>query len=356
MTGIVTDKFNTRTQVIPSTKTQTLRPEEINADALPVKSRSRYHFVRSIGFGGMKSVLLVFDEETHREVAMAMMVDYADRPAQDLQRFVNEALITASLEHPNIVPVYDVGKDPSGCPFFVMRYLKGKPLSLILSELRRGREETLERYALSDLIHIFIRICNAVEFAHAHGVLHLDLKPANVMIGRYGEVQLIDWGLARRIEGKSPAPTGKVCGTVGYIAPEVYRGEVSTERSDIYALGGLLFAMLTFRRPGFCRRKERTTTEAPAEAEIFSTVFANAIRPVPSALEAVCRRAMAERPEWRYHSVAELISDIRAYQAGHATTAENATYARKVWLFCLRHWMLLALGVSLLLLLWMFFA
>ena len=175
--------------------------------SLPVKPRGeRYKFIRTIGFGGMKAVLLVEDRDTGREIAMALIPDYRDRPHRDLERFVGEARINAMLEHPNIVPVHDIGIDASGAPYFTMKYLRGEMLEKIIKQLRSGDAKATERYTLFRRLQIFLRVCNAIDFAHSHGVCHLDIKPSNINIGDYGEVVVLDWGLAR-IMDETVAPS-----------------------------------------------------------------------------------------------------------------------------------------------------
>ena len=153
-------------------------------ESLPVKPRGdRYKFIRSIGFGGMKVVLLVEDRDTGREVAMALMPDFRERPRRDLERFVSEARITARLEHPGIVPVHDIGIDASGSPYFTMKYLRGILLDKVIKRLRAADPATVARYTLFRRLQIFVRVCNAVDFAHSRGVCHLDIKPSNINIG-----------------------------------------------------------------------------------------------------------------------------------------------------------------------------
>ena len=188
-------KFDPRhtVQIISQEEDVPSGDEENAVASLPQKPQDRYKFIRSIGFGGMKGVLLVHDSDTDRDVAMAMIPDFRDRPLRDLNRFVREAKITAKLEHPNIVPVHDIGVDGSGSPYFTMKYLHGETLAAILRK-KHNKENT--DYSLDRLLQVLIRICNAVAFAHSKEICHLDLKPANIICGEYGEVQVIDWGLA----------------------------------------------------------------------------------------------------------------------------------------------------------------
>ena len=164
---------------------------------LTQKPFDKYKFIKSIGYGGMKTVLQVKDKDTARDVAMAIMADAENKSLDDKRRFLQEARITAKLEHPNIVPVHDIGIDSTGAPYFTMKLIKGETLSAILKKLSENDPEYLKKYDLTTLLRFFIRICNAVAFAHSKRVLHLDLKPENIQIGDFGEVVLMDWGLAR---------------------------------------------------------------------------------------------------------------------------------------------------------------
>ena len=200
-------------------------------DRLPHKPQERYRFIRSIGFGGMKGVLLVHDTDTDREVAMAIMPDFRERPRADLERFVGEALLTARLEHPNIVPIHDIGVDSNGSPYFTMKYLRGQSLSRLISRLRDGETEMVEKYTLYRRLQIFQRICNAVDFAHSRHCCHLDIKPGNVNIGDFGEVVVLDWGLASPLDDRGRAMLSgdrRAKVTPGYMPPEF----ISPETAD----------------------------------------------------------------------------------------------------------------------------
>ena len=323
-------------------------------ESLPVKPRgARYKFIRSIGFGGMKAVLLVEDRDTGREVAMAMIPDFRDRPHRDLERFVGEARITAKLEHPNIVPVHDIGIDASGAPYFTMKYLRGVMLERVIRQLRSGDPETVARYPLFRRLQIFLRVCNAINFAHSHGVCHLDIKPANINIGDYGEVVVLDWGVARLLDGEGRATLDDLRpkGTPGYIAPEYLNPETADQvgiRSDIYSLGSLLYTLLALRSPlsglsveSILRRTAAGAVPRPGRAAPECDI--------PASLEAVCMKAMARKPAARYATVQELRDEITAYLAGFSTQAEHAGPLRQAMLFAARQWMPLLLAAALLL-------
>jgi len=309
---------------------------------LRIKSRDRYRFIRSIGFGGMKNVLLVRDVDTDREVALAMMPDYRRRSSNDMIRFVREALITSKLEHPNIVTVHDIGIDSNRSPYFVMQYLRGEKLAHILRRLLSGEKEALERYSLRYLLTCFNKICRGVEFAHSQNIMHLDLKPDNVIVGESGDLHIIDWGLAQYIcIYGSRRKWDAVCGTPGYMAPEQALGNADKldERTDIFALGSILYALLTFEPFSSSEhgRAKELMKQTAAGTLLPKEPFVNEKRVIPAALEAVCRKAMAYRPHDRYQSVTELRAEISNFLADRATQAENASVLHLGGLFLVRN-------------------
>ena len=311
---------------------------------LPLKPQSRYKFIRSIGFGGMKGVLLVHDRDTGRDVAMAIMPDFRYRPIHDLNRFVREARITAKLEHPNIVPVYDIGIDNSGSPFFTMKYLRGSTLAVLLKRLRAGDAEIAENFPQTRLLQMFVRVCNAVAFAHSMGICHFDLKPGNIHCGDFGEVQVIDWGLSGDI---STGETGKIKGTPGYMAPELISGAVAPGKAaDIYALGGILYAILTLDSP-FAGLSQQEILNRTAMGKLIPPSLVGPQCPI--GLEAICMKAMAFDPAERYQDAMEIRSDINAFLTGYASTAENASALRNFFLFIRRNISVVIITVFLLL-------
>jgi serine/threonine protein kinase len=190
---------------------------------------------------------------------------------QFLKRFVDEARITGQLEHPNIIPVHDLGVVDRRKLFFSMKYIEGEELGAILRKLRRDDPDTVAKYTLYALLTIFRKVCDAVAFAHSKGILHRDIKPDNIMVARYGEVMLVDWGLARYEEDRDPEVTpgeedlitamsdtsslktrdGMIKGTPAYMAPEQARGEPHAigPWTDVYAMGAVIFRCITGRYP-----------------------------------------------------------------------------------------------------------
>lgn len=306
---------------------------------LPDFSETPYRLIRELRRGGMGIVYLAEDTRLGREVAVKVL----SAPDHDAaRRMLQEARIVAGLEHPGIVPVHDAGVLPDGRVFYAMKRVRGSPL-----------DQYGERPIL-DLLRVFERTCEAVAFAHAHGVIHRDLKPANVMVGEFGEVLVMDWGVARLTRasasadfengrasrGKSsrsgaPATTeaGSVIGTRGYMAPEQARGEPADERSDVHALGGILSFLLTRRHP------------AAGESPAAISDTAGRAR-MPAALAAICRKAMAGARSERYATARELAADVARYSQGEPVAAHRESIFDRAWRVANRNraWILLVLA------------
>jgi serine/threonine protein kinase len=343
---------------------------------LTLKPEGKYKFMRSIGFGGMKAVLQVGDKDTTRKVAMAIIPDFDERPKGDINRFIREARITARLEHPNIVPIHDIGTDLNGSPYFTMKYLRGHSLAVAFKNLNSGDPEALAKYTLPRLLRTFVKVANGMAFAHSKEIIHLDLKPENIHLGEFGEVLILDWGLAKFIgkeedfEDVANVPDefktvseetqsmmtldGVAKGTPGYMAPEQAAGKnkEKDERTDIYALGCILYAILTFENPLGNRRDIRNMLHDTVIGNIESpSQLKNPKRSIPPRLERICLKAMDVLPDARYQSVYELRTDIFSFMGGFATKAENASTIKKTYLFVNRNWLPVLFGTTLLALL-----
>jgi eukaryotic-like serine/threonine-protein kinase len=260
----------------------------------PDLSGTRYELVSVLGRGGMAVVYLARDKTLEREVALKVLDWNADDASA--ARLAQEARILANLEHPGIVPVHDFGQLADGRRFYAMKRVRG---------------ERLDRWAEVRELHArltaFLRICDAVAFAHAHGVVHRDLKPANVMVGEFGEVLVLDWGIAR-IRGQSDTG-GVVAGTPDYMSPEQARGVGVDARADIYALGCVLYRALSGEvvydaESDVDKMWAHIHSPPPALLEV---------RPeLPGALGEVVSRALAKAPEDRQQSAGELARELRA--------------------------------------------
>ena len=292
---------------------------------------SRYHLLDKLGQGGMGGVYRVEDSVLGRQVAMKV-VAVPDSTSSLAERLLREAQIIARLEHPGIVPVHDVGTLPDGRVFYTMKLVQGKRLDAHAAELG----------TIPERLRLVQRICDAVSFAHARGVLHRDLKPQNVMVGQFGEVLVMDWGLSKIIrEQEATRPSnlsrilpsvsiqggtahGSVLGTPGYMAPEQERGDNTAidERSDVFSLGAIL--------------------------QFLARDLAHGANPVarPRALTAIIKRATAVQPSNRYQQVADLSSDLSAYLDGLPVQAYPEGVFVAIWRWTLRNrvWLLMVLA------------
>jgi serine/threonine protein kinase len=273
----------------------------------PEFTSSRYSVSEQIGRGGMGTVYLAHDTELGRDVAIK--VPHLAVSSTLEQRLQTEARVLARLEHPGIVPIHDVGRLADGRLFYVMKRVHGQTL---LDHLRDTPDP-------AESLRIFERICEPVAFAHAHGCTHRDLKPENVMVGEFGEVMVMDWGVARMAPRPEPVDTrepvrgpstnpGTIVGTLGFMAPEQASGGPSDHRADVFSLGAILYSLLARETPGS-----------------DAAVTIGRRRDVPRPLRAICARALAPAPEHRYQSVAALAQDVTQYRTGGRVSAYRET-------------------------------
>jgi serine/threonine protein kinase len=291
------------------------------AGALPEFSGTRYILQEFLARGGMGTVYTAQDKTLNRRVAIKVL-DSSDPHGALQERLLREARVLAKLEHPGIVPVHDAGTLPDGRVFYVMKFVEGSRVDQSVASVS----------SLPERLRLFLRICETVSFAHSRGILHRDLKPANVMVGAFGEVLVMDWGLAKILQpdpaGRSeetivstappshtltadtatqitsPTQDGMVMGTPGFMSPEQAQGKSSSldARTDIFSLGKLLEVMVK-----------------PAKN---STAFR-----IPRALRAICEKASAENLPERYGSVSALAADISQYLDGMPVSA----YRENLW-------------------------
>ena len=322
-------------------------PSRSLAEPQPLSRENKYSIIRQHAHGGLGVVYIAKDENLNRDVALKQIRQDRTGDSADEWKFLAEAEVTGQLEHPAIVPVYSMGLDGNDAPFYVMRFIRGKELKVLIREFHSHGQVGGDRFygvAFRQLLKHFLDVCNGVEYAHSRGILHRDLKPANIMVGRHGETFVLDWGLAKSIlstdpsennESKATAPIrpraatestqtqdGTFGGTIGYASPEQLQGLVSQlgPASDVYALGSILFEILT--------GKHAVPTTSLSINQIVSKIqegsFATAreIEPkLPLALSMICAKAMRYEPNDRYASPSQLALDIERWLADERVSA-----------------------------------
>jgi|GEM_PF-891106 len=347
------------------------RPADQQGTLLTDDPQKRYSPNKKLNEGGMKAIWEVDDHRTARKVAMALIQDSRIASQDDIDSFLYEARLTANLQHPNIVPIYDIAVDESGNPYFTMKALKGETLGEILQQMRAGNTGYRQLYTHTRLLGIFLKVCNAIDYAHSKGVIHLDLKPSNIIVGDFGEVHVLDWGLSTLIThlneydgepvswhsmddvvledgqtltrylesaAQSRERRNVVGGTPGYMSPEQAQGSPAdiAFQTDVYMLGALLYELLTYQCP-IVGDTVKDTLHKTVRGEIQDPAKRVPKLRIPAALSAIAMQALQTDPADRYPSVTALIRDLHKYQDGFATTAENPTFMTHLALLVKRH-------------------
>ncbi|WDE96174.1 serine/threonine-protein kinase [Lentisphaera profundi] len=312
-------------------------------------NEKRYEDLEKVDEGGTKSISVVYDEQTYRPIAMAKLKEESDKGKYD--SFLSEAFLTASLEHPNIVPLYEAGLDKNHCPYFTMKLIEGQNLS---DYIKQAKEKAAD-YTLQHVIDIFLKVCDAIAFAHSRNVIHLDLKPDNIRLGTYGEVLLCDWGIAKLLEeGEVTSHTqnnldpniindhtldGVIKGTLGFLAPEQIESKIGlkSKQTDIYQLGAILYNMLCLEKPVQTKSSKQSIQDTLEGNIISPKKYSHDYFQIPESLVAVCMKALSKEPQDRYVSVDELKDEIIHWREGFATDAEDASFLRAISLLIKRH-------------------
>jgi serine/threonine protein kinase/formylglycine-generating enzyme required for sulfatase activity len=355
-------------------------------------TEGRYAIDRPLAAGGMGAVLKIEDHDFRRGAAMKVIhARFADQP-EALERFLAEAQITAQLEHPNIVPIHDLGTMEDGTLYYTMKLIEGRSLNAVVKQLMQGHgllkdkgvlippdAESLaavKKWTVNELILLFLKVLDGVGYANSHGVVHRDLKPDNIMLGPYGEVLVVDWGIAKVLpgavataidagEGKigrqvvslregdvlSATLEGQAMGTIFYMPPEQAKGELSAidARSDIYALGATLYEVFALRR---CMNNASLPDMVMQVASGNWIAFDKAweqTHPGSKAdpdLTAIIHKAMAYEPAKRYASCAEFAADLRRFIAGQGALARKRNIIERIGLWYAAHRRQVQVGVG----------
>ncbi len=290
----------------------------------------KYDELKELAEGGTGKLYTTIDKNLHRTVAYKTL--HADLRDSEIEtkRFLREARVTANIQHPGTLPLYELGRDRDGHLFFTMKKVEGRDLRQILLDLRHEIPDVMEQFPLPRLLDILIQVCQTIAYAHDIGVIHRDLKPANVIIGKFGEVYLLDWGLAKVLGSPSISspelfeeetekdfsltPTGRHYGTPMYMSPEIARGEEGLDhRTDVFSLGIMLFEILThqFMIEGediVEIKKKLIEKPLPLPREVAPD------KEIPKDLQAICMKALKRRKTERYYSVTDFLGDLQRFR------------------------------------------
>ncbi len=352
-----------RTIIYGSPGEAKLSPEELRALLeLPQGDDIKdYSGLSAIGMGGLGAVFSAQEPGLNREVALKVLRPEFRNQMRHIESFIREARTTAQIDHPNIVPVHRIGIFRDVGVYFTMRRVEGETLRSVIRKLAENQADYQRRYSLQRRMEIFISVCQGVAFAHRRGIIHRDLKPGNIMLGDYGEVLILDWGLATYRQEKDQSVNGKkmsleldgalapeppragqgplISGTPAYMAPEqaTGRNDEIDERTDVYCLGAILYSMLTLEPAPYDSSK-------PTEALLRDVVAGRLVRPrrrapllgIPRELEAITLKAMSRRRENRYPDVQSLIREVRNYLDKYPVEAYSPSWFYRLLKLCLR--------------------
>ncbi len=352
-------KTEDHTQIFGPAEGESLSDEELrNLLQLPSGDDILdYGNLSMIGIGGLGAVFSAQEPGLNREIALKVLRPEFRNRQRHIESFIREARATAQIDHPNIVPVHRIGIFKDIGVYFTMKRIEGETLRSAIHKVADGTEDYRRRYNLRRRLEIFSAVCQGVAFAHSKGVIHRDLKPGNVMLGDYGEVMIMDWGLAaysrdrdqstngrkmalELIPGAEPEngdPPNRISGTPAYMSPEQARGEELDERSDIYSLGAILYSLLTLESAPYDPAK-------PTEDLLQEVVIGRLVRPrrkaprlgIPRELEAITLKAMARDKLDRYQTAPELMREVRNYLDHYPVSAYSPNPFYRLAKLCVR--------------------
>ena len=289
----------------------------------------KYDELKPLSEGGTAKLFSTLDLNLQRSVAYKTLHEDLRNSEMETTRFLREARVTANIQHPGTVPLYELGRDRDGQLFFTMKKVDGQDLREILFDLRQEVPEVMEKFPLPRLLDILIQVCQTIAYSHNLGVIHRDLKPANIIVGKFGEVYVLDWGLAKVLGAPSLAdpkdikneksdttltPVGRHYGTPMYMPPEIAKGEPDLDgRTDVFSLGIILFEMLTLSffvegTDPYEIKKQILERPLPLPREIAPH------RNIPRDLQAICMKALKRNKLERYSSVSSFLEDLQRYR------------------------------------------
>lgn len=336
LSGVIEDNQSTSEHAVPIHATHDPQMQTMEHAIIPLFASGieNYELKEEIARGGMGKVVNALDKNLERPVAVKLLLN-EQRTSAWQSRFIQEAQVTGQLQHPSIIPVYDLGMTSQGQLYFSMKKVEGITLQDVFKGLRSEDPGTMVRFTRSKLIQTFQMVCMAVAYAHSRSVIHRDIKPSNIMIGEFGEVFLMDWGLAKILEkapeegqtrvrslreeqGRMTTRQGEAIGTPGYMAPELALGQLHLvgEQSDVYALGAILYEILTLRRP-YAGKDVRTIVQRMLRTPVIPASQRTPGRDIPDQLEQITGRCLERDISLRFRSVMDLYRELQGFVENH---------------------------------------
>jgi serine/threonine protein kinase len=287
----------------------------------------RYSDFKPLAVGGSAQLRTCRDKTLGRTVVMKTLHPHLANNAYMQSRFLREARVTAQLQHPVTVPVYDLGRDMEDRLYFTMKKVEGETVRSIIERQAKGDEQAISHFGLERMLGVLIQVCNGLAYAHVHGVVHRDVKPENILVGAFGEAVLLDWGVAkvwadeesegdaRMMEHQILTDVNQRPGTPLYMSPEQVRGgsDEIDARTDVYSAGAVLYEMLTLTEPLRGKQVHETFEKIVNEMPPPPRERAPS-RQIPAALADIAMKAMAKRPEERFQTMEEMVEAIRGFR------------------------------------------